>query len=88
MVQWLELGTFTAMGQGSIPGQRTKISQVAQCNQKKKKKAAAFISPWLELYLALENEPGKIMLKPLIFLSLHSCYHGSLHSLTICGTFY
>ena len=52
------------------------------------KKAAAFISPWLELYLALENEPGKIMLKPLIFLSLHSCYHGSLHSLTICGTFY
>ena len=37
-VQWLELHIFTAKGQGSIPGQGTKIPQlcgVAQINIKK-----------------------------------------------------
>ena len=30
MVKWFGLQAFTAKGSGSIPGQRTKISQVAQ----------------------------------------------------------
>ena len=34
VVQCLGLGTFTAVGLGSIPGQRTKILQAAQCGQK------------------------------------------------------
>ena len=37
MVQWLRLSACTAMGLGSILGQRTKIPQVAWCSQKKKK---------------------------------------------------
>ena len=38
VVQWLRLSTFIAMGLGSIPGQRTKIPQVAWCSQKIKLK--------------------------------------------------
>ena len=38
MVQWLGLSTLTAEGLGSIPGQRTKISQVSQHGLAKKKK--------------------------------------------------
>ena len=38
MVQWLRLYTFTAKGQGSIPGQGTKIPQATWCGQKKNKK--------------------------------------------------
>ena len=37
-VQWFGLGTLTAEGLGSIPGQGTKISHGSQCGQKKKKK--------------------------------------------------
>ena len=37
VVQWLGLGAFTAEGPGLIPGQGTKISQVTQHGQKKKK---------------------------------------------------
>ena len=37
VVQCLGLGTFTAVGLGSIPGQRTKILQAAQCGQKNPK---------------------------------------------------
>ena len=37
VVQWLRLSACTAMGLGSILGQRTKIPQVAWCSQKKKK---------------------------------------------------
>ena len=40
MVQWLGLGTFTAEGGDSIPGQGTKIPQAEQRSQKKKKKEA------------------------------------------------
>ena len=38
MVQWLGLGTFTAKGAGSIPGQGTKILQAEQRGQKEKEK--------------------------------------------------
>ena len=44
-VQWLGLGTFTAMGQGSIPGQGTKIPQAARRDQKKKKGGKIHLSP-------------------------------------------
>ena len=37
-VQWLGLGTFTAMGPGSIPGRGTKIPQAMWRSQNKKKK--------------------------------------------------
>ena len=37
-VQWLRLGTFTAVALGSIPGQRTKIPQTMQRGQKERKK--------------------------------------------------
>ena len=37
MVQWLGLGPFTVVAQGSIPGQGTKILQDAWRGQKKKK---------------------------------------------------
>ena len=37
VVQWLGLCAFPAEGSGSIPGQGTKIPQVAQCSQKRKK---------------------------------------------------
>ena len=33
-VQWLELGTFTAKGPGSIPGWGTKVPQAVQHGQK------------------------------------------------------
>ena len=36
-VQWLGLSAFTTMALSSIPGQETKIWQVAQCSRKKKK---------------------------------------------------
>ena len=36
VVQWLGLCAFTAEGPGSIPGQGTKILQVAQRSQKTK----------------------------------------------------
>ena len=35
VVQWLRLNDFTAMGRGSIPGQRAKTPQEARCGQKK-----------------------------------------------------
>ena len=35
-VQWLELGAFTAVGPGSIPGRGTKIPQAPQHGQKDK----------------------------------------------------
>ena len=34
-VQWLGLGTFTAEGPSSIPGQGTKNLRAMQCGQKK-----------------------------------------------------
>ena len=34
MVQWLGFSVFTAKGQGSIPGQETKIPQVVGCGRK------------------------------------------------------
>ena len=34
--QWLELGTFTVEGGGSIPSLGTKILQATWCRQKKK----------------------------------------------------
>ena len=37
-VQWLRLGTVTAVAPGSIPDQRTKIPQTTQPGQKKEKK--------------------------------------------------
>ena len=37
-VQWLQLPAFTAQSLGSIPGWETKILQVVQCGQKRKKK--------------------------------------------------
>ena len=37
-VQWLRLGTVTAVAPGSIPDQRTKIPQTTQHGQKKEKK--------------------------------------------------
>ena len=36
VVQWLGLNAFTAKGLGSIPGQGTKIPQVASRGQKKR----------------------------------------------------
>ena len=46
-VQWLGLSAFTTMALGSIPGQETKIWQVAQCSRKKKNLSICFptISP-------------------------------------------
>ena len=38
VVQWLDLGPFTAEGPGSIPGQGKKILQVVWHSKKKKKK--------------------------------------------------
>ena len=38
MVQWLGLGAFIAVGQGSIPDQRGKNLQAAWCRQKHKNK--------------------------------------------------
>ena len=38
VVQWLGLCAFTAEGQGSVPGQGTKIPQAKWHGQKKKKK--------------------------------------------------
>ena len=35
-VQWLGLGTFTAVARGSVPGQETKIPQAVRHSQKKK----------------------------------------------------
>ena len=35
MVQWLRLHALTAEDPGSIPGQETKILQVACCGQRK-----------------------------------------------------
>ena len=40
VVYWLRLCTFTAKGAGLIPGWGTKIPQVTQDGQKKKKKHA------------------------------------------------
>ena len=37
-VQWLGLCAFTAEGPGSIHGWGTKITQVSECGEKKKKK--------------------------------------------------
>ena len=37
VVQWLGLGTFTAVARGSIPGQGTKISQATRHGQKRRK---------------------------------------------------
>ena len=37
MVQWFGLRTFTAVGQGSVPGQGTKIPQATQRGQNKQK---------------------------------------------------
>ena len=37
MVQWLGLGTFTAVGLGLIPGQGTKIPQAVRHGLKNKK---------------------------------------------------
>ena len=37
MVQWLGLGTSTALATGSVPGQGTKIPQAARCDQNFKK---------------------------------------------------
>ena len=36
-VQWLGLGTLTAVDPGLIPGQGTKILQAVHCSQKKEK---------------------------------------------------
>ena len=36
-VQWLGLGTLTAVDPGLIPGQGTKILQAVHCSQKKKR---------------------------------------------------
>ena len=44
MVQWLGLCAFTAEGLGSIPGRRTKIPQVEQQGQKKRKFVSSYIS--------------------------------------------
>ena len=41
-VQWLGLSAFTTMALSSIPGQETKIWQVAQCSRKKKKSVHLF----------------------------------------------
>ena len=49
VVQWLGLGTFTAVGSGSIPGRGTKIPQAVQCSQKKKKEKSIEpkeVKPW------------------------------------------
>ena len=40
MVQWLGLGTLTAKGASSVPGQGTKIPQAEQLSQKEKKSKA------------------------------------------------
>ena len=42
MVQWLGPSTLTAEGLGSIPGQRTKISQVSQHGLAKKRIAMRY----------------------------------------------
>ena len=36
VVQWLQLRASTARGEGSIPGQGTKIPHAAQCSQNKR----------------------------------------------------
>ena len=40
VVQWLRLQASTAGGTGSIPGQGTKITHAAGCDQKKKERVA------------------------------------------------
>ena len=45
VVQWLGLGSFTAMAPGSILGQGTKIPQAAWCCQKKKKRTETVSEP-------------------------------------------
>ena len=43
-IQWLELGSFTAMGRESIPGQGIKLQQAVQSSQNQKKKKKNFCS--------------------------------------------
>ena len=46
MVQWLRLGASTAGGEGSIPGQRTKIPKAAWCVQENKATDASRLGVW------------------------------------------
>ena len=51
VVYWLRLCTFTAKGAGLIPGWGTKIPQVTQDGQKKKKKACLYF--WVLNFISL-----------------------------------
>ena len=55
MVQWLGFHTFTDEGSGLIPDWETKILQALQQGKKKKKKAAANLSLYFELFLRIRD---------------------------------
>ena len=55
-VQWLGLGTFTAVGRDLIPDQGTKISQAAQRGQQTKKSLLTCLKPPLNCAIFVDGE--------------------------------
>ena len=62
MVQWLQLGPFTAMAPGSIPGQGTKILQAPQRGQKKKKDFGTSPVFNMSIFLMKDKDIGEMIL--------------------------
>ena len=60
MVQWLRLGTFTAVGPGSIPGEGTKIPQASRSSQKRRTFAIPEVGGTWNEVLPKIGEPGTI----------------------------
>ena len=75
VVQWLGLGSFTAVGPGSIPGLGTKILQAMHRGQKKKKKKSHI--PVFQVPRLIQSSPFHknlaCFLKPYIFVVVVHC---------------
>ena len=80
MVQWLGLGAFIAVGQGSIPDQRGKNLQAAWCRQKHKNKQKNAYNKLLKvtllvatIFLSLSINLANIMLLAQAFFEDQPC---------------
>ena len=65
-VGWLGLGTLTAEGPGSIPGQGTRVPQARQWGQKESKRTLTFFCL---------TDSRRFMLKHNLKSPLEACYH-------------
>ena len=65
-VGWLGLGTLTAEGPGSIPGQGTRVPQARQWGQKESKRTLTFFCL---------TDSRRFMLKHDLKSPLEACYH-------------